>query len=366
MKSYHKITKPMLYTIIRSIKTFCLLFIVLTAGFGQDAHFSQFYASPLTLNPALSGAYDGTFRIATVYRDQWFSSLDNSLRTFTANGDARFKLNYDRSKNPDIVGVGITFFSDRVGTFDFNTNQIVLSAAFHKALNKRTNQYLGIGIQGGIFQKTLNYEDILFQDQFNSIDAFSAATSEIFPTNNRGYFDLSTGIYYSVTPRKGLSFNAGLGVFHLTQPNLSFYNEGTVIDPNISRTDTLNRRFSAHASMSIATSARSSLQPRINLLVQGSHSELNVGTNIRYKPDPQSAQYLHFGLHSRGVKNYNGYGFESLIGMVGYERNNFILGISYDQALSKLIRDRRSLSSLELSLIYIGEYHNEDNFCPQF
>jgi type IX secretion system PorP/SprF family membrane protein len=351
---------------IRLISIFYLLALTIGNAISQDAHFSQFYASPLTLNPALAGAYDGTFRISTVYRDQWYSALDNSLRTFVAGGDAKFELNYDRSKNPDILGVGITFFSDRVGTFDFNTNQIMISTAFHKALNKRTKQYIGIGIQGGIFQKSLNYEDILFQDQFNSINGFNLGTSEVFPTNNRGYFDLSTGIYYSVTPRKGLSFNAGLGIFHLTQPNLSFYNEATIIDPNISQVDTLYRRFSVHTSLSIATSVRTTFLPRINALFQGKHSELNLGANIKYKADPQSAQYIHFGLHGRGVYNYDGFGLEAIIGMIGYERNNFILGISYDQALSKLINDRRSLSSLELSLIYIGDYHNEDSFCPQF
>jgi type IX secretion system PorP/SprF family membrane protein len=350
-------------------KYFALVFFLassLSLVFGQDAHFSQFYASPQTLNPALSGAYDGTFRISTVYRDQWFSALDNSLRTFVANGDAKFKLNYNRSKNPDIIGVGITFFSDRVGTFDFNTNQIVLSTAFHKSLNKKNNQYLGIGIQGGIFQKSLNYEDILFQDQFNAIDAFNGETSEIFPTNNRGYLDLAVGLNYSVQPRKGLGLNIGLGVFHVNEPNLSFYNENTVVDPNISKFDTLHRKYSFHSSMTLATSERIYLEPRVNALFQGEHSEINVGSNLRYKADPQRTQYIHFGLHLRGVNNFDGFGLESLIGMVGYERNNFILGVSYDQTLSKLIKDRRSLSSLEVSVIYIGEYHNDDNFCPQF
>jgi type IX secretion system PorP/SprF family membrane protein len=334
---------------------------------GQDAHFSQFYASPLNLNPALSGAYSGTFRISTNYRDQWFSAIDNSLKTFSASGDAKFNVSSNKNnKNPDVASVGISFFSDRVSTFDLNTNQINLTGAFHKSLNKKTKQYLGVGIQGGVFQRSLNYEDLLFQDQFNSIDAFNLGTSELFPTNNRGYFDLSAGVYYTDSPSKNFNYHLGLGVFHINQPNLSFYDDATIIDPNISKSDTLNRRWSLHTGASFQTTERWAIQPRAQFIKQGSHSETNLGSHFRYKIDPQSGRYFILGTYARLVKNYEGTGLESMIGLIGYERNNFILGISYDQAFSKLIRDRRSLSSIEVSIIYIGEHHNEDNFCPQF
>ena len=37
----------------------------------QDIHFSQFYASPLTLNPAATGDFKGDWRINNIYRKQW-------------------------------------------------------------------------------------------------------------------------------------------------------------------------------------------------------------------------------------------------------------------------------------------------------
>jgi type IX secretion system PorP/SprF family membrane protein len=354
-----------------STRIFIVFLISLMTSFSmsllaQDAHFTQFYAAPLKLNPALSGMYSGTFRISTVYRDQWFSAVDNYLRTFNASGDAKFELKYNNRRNPDLVSVGINFFSDRVSGFDFNTNEIQITTAYHKSLDKRSNKYIGIGLQGGIFQRGINYDDIFFQDQFNSLDGFTNATNESLPTNSRGYFDLSTGIHYSVAPKRGTQFHIGLGIFHITQPNLSFYNEASTIDQNISKTDTLYRKFSFHTGLSIPRSERTSIQPRVNILSQGKHLETNIGANFRYKINPREGQYISLGIYGRGIKNYDNFGLFSINGVVGYERNNFIIGLSYDQPVNQLFRDARSLSSLELSLIYIGEHHNADEFCPQF
>lgn len=343
-----------------------LSLMVCTQMFSQDPHFSQFYASPLTLNPAIAGTYTGTFRISTIYRDQWRSAIDDPLRTFSASGDVKFDLNYGNKNLPDIVALGITFFGDRVSTFDFNTNQIVLTAAYHKALDKKTKQYLGIGVQGGIFQRSINYEDLSFQDQFNSIDGYTLGTGENLPPNNKAFADISLGLYYSVTPSKTFNFHAGLGYFHLTRPNLSYYNTPDIIDPNLFKTDILNGKWSIHTGASIKTTDRMSIQPRVNALVQGPHTEINLGTTFRYKLSKTAGQYLLLGPYIRGVKNYDNFGMESIIGMVGLEMNNFILGFSYDQNLKALANERKSLSSLEISIIYIGEHHNEDNFCPQW
>ncbi len=332
----------------------------------QDPHFSQFYASPLTLNPAIAGTYNGTFRISSIYRDQWRSALDNPLRTFSVSGDVKFDLNYGKKNMPDLVAVGITFFGDRASTFDFNTNQILLTAAYHKALDKKTKQYLGIGIQGGIFQKSINYENLTFQDQFNAVNGYTLPGSENLPPNNSAFGDFSLGMYYSITPSKNFSFHAGAGYFHMNNPNISFYNTPDIIDPNVFKTDTLHAKWSVHTGASFKTTDRMSVQPRVNALIQGPYSEVNIGATFRYKLSKTAGQYLLFGPYVRGVKNYNNFGLESVIGMVGLEMNNFILGLSYDQNVNNLINSRRSLSSLEISLTYIGEYHNEDNFCPQW
>lgn len=352
--------------VFRNLGAFLLVLIITDKLTSQDAHFSQFYASPLTLNPAIAGTYKGTFRISTIYRDQWRSVVDRPLTTFSASGDVRFDVHLGKKHIPDHVALGITFFGDRVNTFDFNTNQIVLTGAYHKALDRKSKQYLGIGFQGGVFQKSVNYEDITFQDQFNSINGYTLGTGENLPVNNKAFVDMSLGLYYSITPSKAFNFHAGIGYFHFNQPNISFFNSPDIVDPDLLKTDTLFAKWSFHTGASIKTADRLYIQPRVNTLIQGPHSQINLGATFRYKIAKTSGQYLLLGPYIRGVKNYNNFGLESIIAMAGFEYNNFILGFSYDQNINSLIKDRSSLSSFEFSIIYIGEHHNEDNFCPQW
>lgn len=44
------------------------------------------FASPLTLNPAMTGLFDGTFRVAGNYRNQW-PTINNAFLTKTASVD---------------------------------------------------------------------------------------------------------------------------------------------------------------------------------------------------------------------------------------------------------------------------------------
>ncbi|MBK9253923.1 MAG: PorP/SprF family type IX secretion system membrane protein [Saprospiraceae bacterium] len=345
---------------------FFVLFIQFPDLSAQDAHFSQFYSAPLLLNPAIAGTYTGTFRISSIYRDQWRSAVDQPLSTFSVSGDVKFEIDYSKKNLPDLFAVGITFFADRVSVFDFNTNQILLTAAYHKALDKKTKQYIGIGFQGGIAQRSVNYENLTFQDQFNAIDGYTLGTGEFLPPNNIAFADFNLGLYYTIAPSKKFNFHIGAGLFHFQKPNISFYNDQDIIDPNIVKVNSLGQKWSFHTGASIQTSEFISVQPRILFLAQDPHSELNLGLNFRFKISKTSGKYLHLGPWLRGVKNRDNYGLESFIAMAGIEMNNFIFGFSYDQSLGSLVRDRRSLSSFEFSVTYIGEHHNNDNFCPQF
>lgn len=333
---------------------------------GQDAHFSQFYASPLTLNPATVGTYGGTFRVSTLYRDQWRSAVDQPLQTYTVNGDVKFNVAYNKNYSPDIVGLGITFFGDRVNSFEFNTNQIVLTAGYHKSLDVRTKQYLGIAVQGGILARSLNYENLTFEDQFNAVDGYTLATGENLVPNNRAASDISLGLYYTISPSKIFDFHAGLGYFHINRPNMSWYNIEEIRDPNVNKTDVIHPKWSAHLGASYKYADFITFQPRANVLIQGPYSELNLGGTFRFKVSKRSGKYFLLGPYIRGVQNKNAMGLESVIAMTGLEMNDFIFGFSYDQNVGGIIRGRRSLSSFEFSVIYIGEYHNEDNFCPQW
>src|SRR3982751_3598055 len=95
-------------------KLLCTL-LILTTGLlskAQDPNFSQFFVSPLTLNPALTGKFDGIYRIAGNYRNQW-PTFNNAFTTATISFDAGILK--DRLPDIDQFGIGLLGFTDKSG-----------------------------------------------------------------------------------------------------------------------------------------------------------------------------------------------------------------------------------------------------------
>ena len=97
-----------------------LLFLIISSGLrAQDPHFSQFFSSPLTLNPAYTGKFDGNFRVAGNYRNQW-PTINNAFTTATASFDMPIMTN--RLPEFDTWGVGILALNDQSGNKILNNN----------------------------------------------------------------------------------------------------------------------------------------------------------------------------------------------------------------------------------------------------
>ena len=100
-------------------KIYAVVLLILSVGysFAQDIHFSQYYASPLTLNPALTGLVNGAFRASFNYRNQWFNipTLNTiaPYQTYQALVDA--PVLRDKLGN-DWLGVGGMFYTDKAFT----------------------------------------------------------------------------------------------------------------------------------------------------------------------------------------------------------------------------------------------------------
>ncbi len=205
-----------------------------------------------------------------------------------------------------------------------------------------------------------------FEDQFNSLDGYTFATSENLPPNNYGFLDFSTGINYAISPSKSTSYHVGVGLQHFTTPNVSFYQGSSSIDPNLQKENNQLIKISAHINASFQISEATRLQPRFLALLQNDHNEINIGSNVRYGFIKTPGKAVHFGGWFRLVNGIEGAGAESFIVMGGIELNHFIIGISYDQNLNDLVTDRLGLNALELSITYLGEHDNDSYICPEF
>jgi type IX secretion system PorP/SprF family membrane protein len=334
-----------------------------TIAFAQDRHFSQFYSSPLTLNPALTGAFDGKYRVGGTYRDQWRGLLEQPYQTFSFGADLRLSAPFAERGSNDKFGIGLLFFRDIVNTLDFSTTQIALSGAYHKSLAALDNsQYLSLGFQAGLTQRNVNYDALTFQDQWNGITGYTLPRAERLPENNFGYMDLSVGLNYSVVFAPKTSLFLGASYHHFNRPNVAFFT-GDAIPKQL-----LSPRISAQIAgqFPINPLHTITMSPRILFSAQGPHLEINAGTTFRVVVDQTYGTAMHIGGWVRPVKSVDGVNFDALVFTAGLELNNILLGFSYDINLPNIQRYRKAANTFEISLIYLGEFENDELLCPSF
>ena len=317
-----------------------------SASFAQDIHFSQIYMSPLTLNPALAGAVFEKQALIN-YKDQW-SSITTPYKTLAASYDMRF--NKKKEKKGFWAG-GINFFSDKAGDNKLATLQANITAAYHVRLNEYST--LGAGVQGGFGQKSLSDGASQWGNQYDGYAYNSALPTGEIP--NKTFFtypDLSAGIvwnYYNtsgsiqVSDNHDLKANAGLSVFHVTQPKDSYYN-------NVEK---LFMKYVFHASALVSIpNSRIALVPSFMYCIQGPSKELIVGSLIRYKIK-QDSKYtgsnkgsaISIGALSRAK--------DAMTVSMLLEFSNYALGMSYDLTTSKLISASKGRGGVELTLRFV-------------
>ncbi|MBK7426556.1 MAG: PorP/SprF family type IX secretion system membrane protein [Saprospiraceae bacterium] len=337
-----------------------------TLAFSQDAVFSQFYALPVSLNPALSGTYDGKYRVSAIHREQWRSVVDEPFRTYGLGLDLRFDVD-PKGINKDFFSGSIIFQTDRSGILEYTLNQMYLAGAYHKSLDNSRSQYLGAGIQIGMNQRSVNFSKINFQDQFNGIDGYTLPTLELLPENNIAHVNMAAGLNYIYAPKKNTAIYAGIALHNFLGPENSFFFK----DPN----DAVNirgvsyklpARISFHLASVIPVSEFLDIQPRVLAAMQGPNQLAQVGVNFKFYFLEYELHTLYLGTYLRLANNATSWSTDMLGFLVGYGYDNLVIGMSYDLTLSSLATYGRTRGAFELSVSYFGEYENEDSLCPMF
>ncbi len=339
------------------------LITIIASSTAQDQHFTQFYASPTTLNPALTGAFEGKFRLSMIYRDQWRSILPNPLATFSAAADFRFSFSPTK-RIKDAVGFGVVFYNDRPSDY-FSINQVYLSGAFHKSLNSENNQFLTVGAQVGLSQWNTNYSQLSFNDQFNGTNGYSDPTREDLPENNFAFGDYNVGLNYSFSPDNGVGFFIGAALSHVLEPAVSFFYDES--DPGKYPNDNLKRKYTGHVGLVIPVGETVQVLPRALYYSQGAHQSMNAGSNFRFLVNDINGTALHVGGWLRlAADDINPLHTDAVVVMTGIEYQNFLIGFSYDANLEDFSNTKRGQGAFEISIAYLGEYDNETIVCPKF
>ena len=346
-------------TLMRKYLPIFFILTIATVSRAQDQHFTQFFASPLTLNPALTGAFDGKYRVAFIYRDQ------DPYKTFAGAIDLRFNFQNIGKRYKDAFGVGVVFYNDKVPEVGYSNNQINVSGGFHKSLSPRNDQFLSLGAQAGISQRNFSYQNLVFEDQFSGSSGYDNPTGEIFPENNFAIADFAVGLNYSYSPVRSIGVYAGAAMHHILEPEVSFFASSE--DPDRAESNTLLRKYSAYLNLRVPIGESIQFHPRALLYNQGPHLALNAGSNIRFLVDDINGTALHVGGWLRPVRNADdSFSLDAVVAMVGIEYNSFLLGISYDARMNALGTQRQRGGAIEISIAYLGEYEDEVVLCPKF
>jgi type IX secretion system PorP/SprF family membrane protein len=316
----------------------------------QDPNFSQFFASPLTLNPAMTGKFAGQFRIAGNYRNQW-PTINQAYTTSTVSFDAGILKN--KIPEFDQFGIGFMGFTDRSGNNILQYNYLSLSTAYHKSLDENGDNQIGAGFQATYSTKRLDVSSLKLEDMLRS-DGFTGITSETFNgTNlNLSYFDVNAGLLYNGTTNGYNNIYGGVSLYHINRSVESF-NEGEFrLAPRVT--------FQAGGSVPVGSdafhfSANHSRQAKaLNTMLGGAYA-MHLNTSDEAPTNLYLGSWYRVG--------------DAIIPYIGLEFGEFHFGATYDVNISKLKPASNMRGGVEISLIYVKQPRDPNAKklnCPKF
>ncbi len=316
-----------------SIKTSLLMLALCFAGKSLkaqvDPHFSQYYVYPSWLNPALTGAFDGDYRIAGIHRSQW----GNITTPFSTQGVA---ADFNTNKTMNFGG---SILNQSAGDGGYNYTTAYVNGAYTGLrFGVQGYQRLVFGMQLGMIQRKFNPTKLKWGNQWNPSVGFDSniGSGETFKHTVATSFDAGAGLmYYDAQPGKKSNFFGGVSVAHLNMPEDKF---------SVTSTEKLPMRFTAHAGMRFNINPTFSITPNALLLKQGTATETMIGAYAQLKAAPDADVLL--GANYR----FN----DALSPYAGFYYKNMVIGLTYDVNTSDLGKVAKGSNSFEISLTFIG------------
>ena len=345
----------------------------------QDIHFSQFYLSPLNLNPAMTGVMNCNARLVANYRNQWSSILKN-------NAFSTYSVSYDQ-KIPvgryDYFGVGGAFWGDKAGEAEFATTTGKLALSYSKRMGgyRSTSHYLVVGAEGGFAQRSIDFLKIRWGNQADPTNPgtfnpnLPSGEEDVFDRTNFTFADMAAGLLWFSNLDRNKSVYFGGAFHHLNRADQSF---------RTTEDDFLYSRFTIHGGGEFMGS-KAGLLPGFIVMKQGPSLEVNAGTSLRFLlgKDRFNSQSFQVGLWSRISNRYaqpafdgqgnpiasNGGGvlMDALIASTRFDYNEFSIGFSYDLNTSSLARASAGNGSFEFAMVYkFCGNEKRGVYCPNF
>ncbi|RYU91398.1 type IX secretion system membrane protein PorP/SprF [Mucilaginibacter terrigena] len=308
-----------------------------------DPHFSQYYAYPLYLNPALTGVINGDLRINGNFKNQ-YANINNAYQTGALSVDYR---------PTDKVGLGFNVINQAAGDIGYNYFAAYGSFGYAIAVSNDGFKKLSFGVQAGIINRGFDASKAQYGSQYNPSSGFDPTmpSNENFLNTNATIFDAGAGIfYYDGDPLHGANFFGGVSAAHLTRSK-------DPISMNTGVANVLPIRWTAHAGVRIKANDYFDFIPHAIYMRQQKAEEKAVGAYSEFKINSEK------GLILGGMYRFN----DAAVANVGYHVNSLIIGASYDFNTSSLNRATFGQGGLELSISYVfrRRIQEPEPICPR-
>jgi type IX secretion system PorP/SprF family membrane protein len=274
----------------------------------QDLVFSQFNLAPMHLNPALTGAA-GAPRVMLTYRNQWINLPNGFVSYYVAADHFIEKAN---------SGIGLSVTNDVQGGGLYSATTIAGHYAYNLGITEKT--FLAMGFEGSATQIGVARNRLVFADQLSPYGSVSTTINEPLPNANKWYGDVALGaVLYSK------KMYGGLALRHINAPNNALVENGVFTPIPIRLTANIGLQIPIAQSNFRKNNDDYYLSPNLMTSLQGQFYQIMGGATAR------------LGAISAGAYlRYSNSLVDAAIVQVGFQRDVFKLGYSYDYTLSQL------------------------------
>lgn len=300
----------------------------------QEPNFSQFIASPMSINPALTGSSDADWRAVSNIRRQWIGSI-SPYSTQTISIDGKLKNLDDQS----YFGLGGMVLAEKAMDGLYKNNFINLNASYHQALDDNGN---GISVALGVVNNSTRVDlgGLTFDQQLSSMGFNrSLPPAETNLGNSTSFTSATAGLLYTYDAE--FSFlNVGISGYRFIKTKRSLMN-----DPS----KKISPRYSAHADFGTTINETISANFSALHLIQDGMSVTSLGAIMGIQHgesgfEEKKMRMVNFGLYYR----IN----DAITPYVGYVFNGFQFGLSYDVSATSSKTGSVNYKSVELSFMY--------------
>ena len=324
---------------MKKITSLVAIMTAVLMGYGQDPSFSQFFSSPLNINPALTGNINADWRLITNFRDQWIGP---------ASPYATGSISYDRKiqnkmmpgieeKNVFSVGSMLMFDHAMAGVQKSVYASLNLGYSIVVFDDDQTQQRLGVGFGAIYGRRFVDFSRLDFEEQFTGTGFdVNLPTGESALSDMKPYFSSSAGITYSIKTETS-NFDIGVAAFHLNKPKQTFLEDEHQFIPI---------RKVVHANFETKLNDRGLFNANAIYQEQKKASYYSVGGALGYYADESQETIFTAGLWYWS-KN-------ALVPYLGLAHKSLQIGLSYDWTISKLNQATPRPKTFEVTLILRG------------